>query len=132
MAGMGIGSDRNGGGPDQRIEAQLPEACPDCGAELEGCGRAAQRQEELPVEVLQVNEIEVPIARCRQCGKRVQGRHERQRAWALGAAGTHLGPRALAACGLMHFELLLSHEKTAGVLKRLFGLAVTPGGLAQR
>ena len=34
-------------------------------------------------------------------------------------------------CGLLHFELGLSYKKTAGVLKRLFGLTVTPGGLAQ-
>src|SRR5262249_8105151 len=116
---------------DERIAAELPEACPGCGGELESCGSGVQSQEELPVVVPRVIEIEVPIARCRQCGKRVQGRHERQGSWALGAAGAHLGPRAVAAAGLLHFDLGLSYEKTAGVLSRLLGLRVTPGGLAQ-
>jgi hypothetical protein len=57
--------------------------------------------------------------------------HPRQVSFAGGAAGTHLGARALAtACWLKH-SLGLSLAKTSEALRQMSGITISPGGLAQ-
>jgi hypothetical protein len=50
---------------------------------------------------------------------------------AVGAAGTHLGRRALALAAWLNKHLGLTMRKTCRVLKDLLGLRITPGGLSQ-
>jgi transposase len=50
---------------------------------------------------------------------------------ATGAAGTHLGPRALAIAAELNKHRGLSMRKTCAILQTLFGLRLTPGGLSQ-
>jgi len=52
----------------------------------------AQYQEDLPVQRPVVHEFRVAIGTCRQCHRRVQGRHPLQTSDALGAAAVQLGP----------------------------------------
>jgi transposase len=56
----------------------------------------------------------------------VQGRHPWQTSDALGAAGTHLGPHAVAVIVLLNKHLGLSHGKIAPLLRDWFGLRVGP------
>jgi hypothetical protein len=50
---------------------------------------------------------------------------------AEGVAGAHLGPRALAVAAQLNKQHGLTMRRTCAVLKDLFGLSLTAGGLAQ-
>lgn len=116
---------------DETVVAGLPPWCPGCGGELEDPDWVEQIQEELPIVRPRVTKFEIPIARCRTCGKRVQGRHPQQTSDAIAAASVQLGPRALALAASLHKELGLSLQKTARVLKDVAGITITRGGLCQ-
>jgi transposase len=65
------------------------------------------------------------------CGRRHQGHHPYQTSDALGAAGSMLGPRAVALATQLNKELGLSPQKTARTLELIGGISVTPGGVVQ-
>ena len=116
---------------DEQIEVLLGEACPSCGEKL--CQRQALEQTivELPVVRPHLTRLVTWRAYCRHCQREVRSSHPRQVSTATGAAGTHLGARALGvACALKH-QAGLSMAKTAAVLRELCGLKITAGGLAQ-
>ncbi|WP_346294261.1 IS66 family transposase, partial [Sphaerothrix gracilis] len=50
---------------------------------------------------------------------------------ATGAAGTHLGPRALGLAAALNKDLKLPMRKTCRILQEMFGIELSPGGLAQ-
>jgi transposase len=77
----------------------------------------------------QVRRFDVHVGCCRQCGRRVQGRHPLQTTDALGAASTHLGPQAVALIVLLNKHLGLSHGKIATLLRDWFSLHVRPSGV---
>jgi hypothetical protein len=54
-----------------------------------------------------------------------------QSSLAVGAAGTHLGPRALALAALLNKQFCLPMRKTCRLLRELLGLPLTAGGLSQ-
>lgn len=118
---------------DEVLEGQLPPCCPDpdCQGELEQLEMQAQYQQDIPEVRPRTTRIDIPIGRCKRCGKRVQGQHPRQVSQALGAAGSHLGPRVLALGLQMHKALGVPLAKTREILKSAFGMSVTPGGLCQ-
>ena len=68
--------------------------------------------------------------RCRRCGRRVQGRHRSQSSDAVGAAGSQIGPEAVAIAAQLHKELGLPVAKVVRVLA-LMGLKVTTGAVHQ-
>ena len=116
---------------DEELFAELPEACPDCGGELEECEEGwEQYQEELPEVRVLVTRVSGKWARCRSCGRRVRGRHPRQTSDAAGAAAAQVGPRALAFACSLHKEHGLSVRKTTATLREL-GIELSPGGLVQ-
>lgn len=116
---------------DEELFARLPEACPDCGGELEECGESwEQFQEELPEIRALVTRVSGKWARCRSCGCRVRGRHPRQTSGATGAAAAQVGPRALAFACSLHKEHGLSVRKTTATMREL-GIRLSPGGLVQ-
>lgn len=116
---------------DERYAAALPPACPDCGGHLQRTRVATQYQEELPPVRPIVRRFDVHIGWCRQCRRRVQGRHPLQASDALGAAHVHLGPGAVSFVVLLHTHFGVPLAKIATVLRERFGLTVTPGGVAQ-
>jgi len=116
---------------DETIDVPLPPACPDCGGGVRETRIATQTQEDLPVVRPHVRRFTVHVGCCRQCGRRVQGRHPLQTSDALGAAGTHLGPHAVALMVLLNKQLGLSHGKVAALLHDWFGLTVRPSGVTQ-
>ena len=114
---------------DERHDAPLPPACPDCGGSLRPTGVATQVQEELPVPQVVVREFQVAIGACRACGRRVQGRHRLQSSDALGAAGVQLGPQAVAWAAILNKQLGLSFGKVATLLQQHYGVRISRSGL---
>lgn len=112
---------------DATFDVPVPPACPDCGAALEDTHVTAQYQEELPRVRPLVRRFDVHVGRCRQCGRRVQGRHPLQTSDALGAAAVQLGPQAIATAALLNKHLGLSFGKIVTLFADRFGLAMTRG-----
>src|ERR1700736_6723048 len=61
----------------------------------------------------------------------VRSKHPLQMSLAIGAAGVHLGPRALAVAADLNKAKGLSMRKTCAVLRDCFGLQLSSGGLSQ-
>ena len=104
--------------------------CPCCGGPVERRTPVQQYIEELPPMRPQVVRLITWLGRCQRCGE-VRSTHPLQTSLAQGAAGVQMGPRALSIAALLNKHLGLTMGKTCGVLKRLFGLSITRGGLAQ-
>ncbi len=117
---------------DQTVEAPL-DACTACGgATFTGVKPREQFIEDLPEPVKPfVTRIVTYQGRCTGCGQCVSSRHPLQVSTAVGAAGVHLGPRALALAAELRHDLGLPARKVCRVLKATFGLSITPGGLTQ-
>jgi transposase len=113
---------------DEEIRVPLPDACPSCSGELEFEDEVCQYQEEIRWVRGHVRRFRVSRGRCRCCGRRAQGRHRDQTSDALGAAGSQIGPRAVAIAAQLNKELGVAMSKVARILG-LFGVSVTAGGL---
>lgn len=116
---------------DEEIDVPLAP-CPRCGGPALDVCRVEQYIEELPEPVEpRVTRLITYRGRCRRCGETLQSRHPLQVSQATGAARTQLGPRALALAAELRYNLGLTVRKVCRVLRRGFGLEVTPGGLTQ-
>jgi transposase len=119
--------------PPPRVDvthhAPLPAQCPACGGTVVRRRVVAQYQEDLPVQRPLVHEFRVAVGRCRQCHRRVQGRHPLQTSDALGAAAVQLGPQAVALAVILNKQCGLSFGRIRQLLDDRFGLTVTRGGL---
>ncbi len=117
---------------DEHIDVPLLH-CPDCGHEL---GPASQRPIEqtiieAPVVTPRIIRLRTYRNHCTQCDKLVRSHHPLQVSTATGAAGTHLGPRALGLAATLNKDLKLTMRKSTQVLNQLLGLTLSPGGLSQ-
>ncbi len=119
--------------PDQVHEvhaAPLPDACPHCGGAVAAADVVPQYQTDIPRRPV-VRRFDVHVGHCRDCGRRLQGRHPLQTSDALGAAASQLGPDAQAAVVLLNKQAGLSHAKVSGCFAALFGIDLTRGASAQ-
>jgi len=114
---------------DRTHDAPLPAACPACGGPVRRRRIVSQYQEDLPVQRPVVHQFRVAVGQCRQCRRRVQGRHPLQTSDALGAAAVQLGPQAVALAVILNKQCGLSFGRIAQLLRDRFGLTVTRGGL---
>lgn len=115
------------------VEIEVPlTACPTCGGPVEAVRPVVQYVEDLPVVRPHVTRLVTHIGRCRRCQQTVRSAHPLQVSRATGAAGVHLGPRAVAVIADLNKRAGLTMRATCRVLQTLFGLSLTPGGLAQR
>jgi transposase len=115
---------------DRELEAPVPSCCPHCGGAVE-LERTADRYEvDLPEMRPVTTRFRVGVGRCRQCRRRVQGRHAEQSSDALGAAASGVGPAAKGFAHWLHYGLGLSFGKSVSLLGRL-GVPVTAGALCQ-
>ncbi len=114
---------------DEVHEAPLPDHCPECGGDIDETGVAQQFQVEIPRRPIH-RQFNIHIGCCRQCRRRVHGRHPLQTSDALGAAASQLGPDAQAAVVSLNKEAGLSHGKVRTVLDNLFGIKLSRGGSA--
>jgi len=115
---------------DRELVAPLPSCCPGCGGELELESVAEQFQVDLPEVRPVTTRFKVPIGRCKNCRRRVQGRHTEQTSDALGAASSQVGPGAKGWAAWLHYGLGLSFVKSSALLHRL-GIDVSAGALCQ-
>ena len=112
---------------DETHEAPLPDVCPDCGGPLDETHVAQQFQVEIPRKPIH-RQFNIHVGQCRQCHRRVQGRHPLQTSDALGAASAQLGPDAQAAVVELNKQGGLSHGKVTRCLDSLFGIRLSRGG----
>jgi transposase len=115
---------------DEQIVVPLT-ACPQCGRKVGRCRPVVQYLEELPVVRPRVIQLITQEAHCPCCRQRVRSSHPLQVSLARGAAGVQLGPRVLGLAATLNKQYGLTMRKTCAVLKSLFGLKLSPGGLAQ-
>jgi len=113
---------------DERIAVPLPERCPHCGGSVEPESVAAQYQEEI-VRRTVVRRFDISVGRCRDCQRRVQGRHRLQTSDAVGVGSVQLGPEALTLAAILNKQMGLSLGHARQVLCYGFGLEVSRGGL---
>jgi transposase len=114
---------------DVTHDAPLPSHCPDCGGAVVRRRVVSQYQEDVPVQRPVVHEFRVAVGHCRQCHRRVQGRHPLQTSDALGAAAAQLGPQAVALAVILNKQCGLSFGRIERLLRDRFGLTVSRGGL---
>jgi transposase len=117
---------------DEHIEVRL-EACPQCERSLgETQGRALEQTiVEVPVVVPRVIRLRTYRYDCPHCQHTVSSHHPLQVSQATGAAGTHLGPRALGFATALNKDFKLPLRKSCEILEQSFGLSLSPGGLSQ-
>ncbi len=117
---------------DEQIDVPLAQ-CPDCGHALALDTQRPIEQTiiEAPVVTPRIIRLRTYRNHCTQCDKQVSSHHPLQVSTATGAAGTHLGPRALGLAATLNKELKLTMRKSTQVLNQLLGLTLSPGGLSQ-
>ena len=113
---------------DERIAVPLPEHCPHCGGGVESESCETQYQEEI-VRRTMVRRFDIAVGRCRECQRRVQGRHRLQTSDAVGVGSVQLGPEALTLAAILNKQMGLSLGHTRQVLSYGYGLPVSRGGL---
>src|SRR5579862_9190607 len=111
---------------DEQIAVPLPEHCPHCGGG--GERKSCEYQEEI-VRRTMVRRFDIAVGCCRNCQRRVQGRHPLQTSDAVGVGNVQLGPEALTLAAILNKQMGLSLGHTRQVLSYGFGLEVSRGGL---
>src|SRR6266851_4742489 len=115
---------------DERIAVPLPDHCPHCGGGVESESCETQYQEEI-VRRTVVRRFDIAVGRCRDCRRRVQGRHRLQTSDAVGVGSVQLGPEALTLAAIFNKQMGLSLGHTRQVLSYGFGLEASRGGLCR-
>jgi transposase len=116
---------------DEVVAVALPERCPHCDGSVEPVRTAEPFQAELPEVKPHVTRFDIEIGRCRDCGRRVQGRHERRTSDALGAAASQVGPRAKALSAHLNKGVGASYEKVQKLYDVACGLHLTRRALCR-
>lgn len=114
---------------DETVEVPLAH-CPHCEGTLKDVRRLEQVIEELPEFRPRRYRIITHEGVCAEHGP-VRSTHPLQTSTAVGAAGTHLGPRAQATAVALSHGSGMSMRGVCRTLDRFFGLSLTPGGLSQ-
>ncbi len=114
---------------DEHVEVPL-DVCPYCNGPIHDRQRLEQYIEELPPVRPYVLHLITWQAHCPRCDRPVRSTHPWQVSTAIGAAGVHLGPRALATAAWLNKAHGLTMRKTTTLLETLFSLRLSPGGLA--
>src|ERR1700719_1894446 len=116
---------------DEEIEVQLC-SCPHCGGtQFKDQHALEQLIEDIPPVRPHVTRLTTYQGTCVGCGQSVRSKHPLQMSLAIGAAGVHLGPRALALAADLNKAKGLSMRKSCAVLRDCFALQLSSGGLSQ-
>jgi transposase len=97
---------------DRVVTVGLPACCPWLRRRVGAGAGGGAVQEDLPSARLLVTCYQLHVGRCQSCGRRVQPRHPGQTSDALGAAGTQLGPRAVALASWLSKALGVRRPRT--------------------
>jgi hypothetical protein len=121
-------------GPEAAVplEVGLDEpCCPQCGEQLEDAGFEDVSNTDLPpLPQPQVRRYRLRKARCRACNVTLRARHPDVAPDQTGATAHRVGPRAMAAAHVLHYEVGVTQRKVPQVLEVLGGLKVTQGALS--
>jgi transposase len=115
---------------DEEIHVPLGP-CPECGQKIPSPRRIVQYLEEIPPVRPRVIKLVTEEGACPHCDKALRSTHPLQVSLAEGAAGVQLGPNALAVAVELNKKQGLPMRKTCAVLRQLFNLKLSAGGLAQ-
>jgi transposase len=111
---------------DETLDAPLPEACPHCGGELhEDDDLDEQFQTDIPTQPVR-RQFRIHKGCCKNCGRRVRGRHPLQTSDATGAAQSQLGPNAQAGIVYLNKRSGMSYGKIADYFKEANGIDLKP------
>lgn len=116
---------------DQTIEVPCPLWCPTCEGAVLLVGKASQYQIDVPPVRAWTTEFVVHYGQCRNCGRRVQGRHAHQISDAVGVGGVQWGPGVVAWAAYLNKVGGLSYGKTAAVLRELIGVQISRSSLCR-
>jgi len=116
--------------PIDHLQVVPLPCCPRCGGAIHDVHRVEQVIEEIPPVKPVVYKVLTYRATCDRCGE-VCSRHPLQTSEATGAAGVHLGPRAIALAVALNKHHGLTMRRTCKILRQLTGLELTAGGLSQ-
>jgi hypothetical protein len=116
---------------DEHFEVTLDPHCPHCQGALLAVQPLDQYIEDIIPATKHVTHLRTHQGWCPKCEHVVASTHPRQVSFAGGAAGTHLGARALALACMLKHQMGLSFAKTCEALRELGGISISPGGLAQ-
>ncbi|PZR75086.1 MAG: IS66 family transposase [Chthoniobacterales bacterium] len=116
-----------------RIEVPVTcHSCPDCGGALGESATEIASNTDLPEQPRPVvRHYEVEVRRCRQCGRKVRGRHKELAPDQFGATAHRLGVRLKAAAHVLHYGFGVPARKVPPILEELTGIKVTQGALTQ-
>lgn len=114
---------------DEVIPVPLPLRC-GCGGPVDFDRTAQQFQTEIPRKPIH-RRFDIDVGHCRDCGRRVQGRHPLQTSDALGAAASQLGPDAQAMAALLKDQVGVSYGDLGTIFRDFFGIPISPGGAAR-
>lgn len=114
------------------LEVALDEpCCPQCGGQLEEVGFEDVSNTDLPpVPQPEVRRYRLRKARCRSCNVTLRAQHVDVAPDQTGATAHRMGPRAMAAAHVLHYEVGVTQRKVPQVLEVLAGLKVTQGALS--
>lgn len=117
---------------DEQLEVNLA-VCPECSHDLDVSTQRAIEQTiiEAPVVSPRIIRLRTYRNHCQHCDAQVCSTHPLQVSTATGAAGTHLGPRALGLAAALNKDLKLTMRKSTQVLNQFLGISLSPGGLSQ-
>ena len=112
---------------DERIAVPLPVHCPHCGGGVESESHETQYQEEIVRQTI-VRRFDIAVGRCRECRRRVQGRHPLQTSDAVGVCSVQLGPEALTLAAILNKQMGLS----LGHTRQVVSYGIRAGGQSRR
>jgi transposase len=115
---------------DEAIAVPLPSSCPRCGGSVESERIAPQYPEDI-VRRTVGRRFDIALGHCRDCQRRVQGRHALQTSDAVGVGDVQVGPEALSLAAELNKRMGLSLGHTPQVLELGFGLRVSRAGLCR-
>jgi transposase len=108
------------------------ESCPSCGGKLNEQRVDFAYVTELPTMPRpRVTQYRVWVCRCIGCGHPVRGEHPDLAPEQWGATAHRLGPRAMAAAHVLHYQLGIPVRKVPLVLDLLTGMELTQGAITQ-
>jgi transposase len=108
------------------------ECCSRCGGKLaEERVDLAYLTELPPMPRPRITQYQVWVCKCTGCGRKVRGEHPNLASDQYGATAHRLGPRAMAAAHILHYQVGIPVRKVPLVLNTLTGLELTQGAITQ-
>lgn len=113
---------------DETINVPL-DSCPICSQkDFEQVKPLEQIVEDVEARMV-VRKLITYQGRCTHCKKVVSSKHPLKISEARGSASTYIGPTAKSLALALNYQYGLSKRKTVEVLKRIFGIKISPSGL---